>query len=350
VSGNRFKEDTMRIVDLRRDTITLPTHEMKEEAFGAPLGDSVYGEDPKQNELEERAALTTGKEAAIFVPSGTMGNLVALLSHTERGDEVIMEENAHIRLSETGGAACVAGLMIKTVGGRDGAPEVDGVERAIRSDNIHYPKTSLICLESTHYRYGGIVPPLETFKEIRQLSERFGIPVHLDGARVFNSAVYLGVDVKEITRYSDSVMISLSKALGAPVGSVLCGAHDFIKKARRYRKMLGGGMRQTGWLCTCGLLALSDENIMRLGEDHRNARLLAEGLAETPGFHIDLERVHTNFVSQPTALPLLGCLEKDGVYATPADDKTIRFVTSRQVSGDDMLYALEVIRKAVADL
>ncbi|MFW6139682.1 MAG: threonine aldolase family protein, partial [Spirochaetota bacterium] len=192
----------MRKIDLRRDTITLPTAEMKNRAFDAPLGDSVYGEDPMQEELEEVAASRMGKQAALFVPSGTMGNLTALLTHTRRGEEVIMEENAHIRCSETGGAACVGGLMIKTVPGEDGAPDPRGVESSIRAENIHYPRTSLICLESSHHRYGGIVPPLEKFSHIQEIARKHHLPVHLDGARVFNSALHLGVDVKEIARYA----------------------------------------------------------------------------------------------------------------------------------------------------
>jgi len=344
----------MKKIDLRRDTITLPTPEMKEKAFQAPLGDSVYGEDPKQGELEEYAAWIIGKEQAIFVPSGTMGNLVALLAHTKRGDEIIMEENAHIRLSETGGAACVGGLMIRTAVGREGVPGPEDIERSIRQDNIHYPKTSLICLENTHYRYGGIVPPLDKFRQIRLISERFRIPVHLDGARIFNASLYLGIDVKEMTKFADSVMVSLSKGLGAPVGSVLCGSREFVKKAQRYRKMLGGGMRQTGWLCTCGLIALSDENIKRLEEDHRNARLLAEGIAAVRGIHVDLDRVHTNFVlarfEDPGFKPslFLSLLEGKGVFATVAGEKTIRFVTSKQVSESDILSAIDAVKKTVS--
>jgi threonine aldolase len=344
----------MGIIDLRRDTITLPTEEMREKAFQAPLGDSVYGEDTKQRELEEYGAWKMGKDEAIFVPSGTMGNLVALLSHTGRGEEIILEENAHVRLSETGGAACVAGLMMKTVAGRDGVPEPEDVERSMRPDNIHYPKTSLICLESTHYRYGGIVPPLEKLEKIRRIAESFQIPVHLDGARIFNASVYLGTDVKEITQFADTVMVSLSKGLGAPVGSVLCGPREFMIKARRYRKMLGGGMRQTGWLCACGLVALSDENIRRLEEDHQNARLLAKGITGQKDVSVDLERVQTNFVlahfESPrfTSSEFLNGLRDKGVYATAAGERTVRFVTSKQVSHEDILCAIDAVEEVLS--
>jgi threonine aldolase len=329
-------------IDLRRDTITLPDDAMREEAFKAPLGDSVYGEDPSQEELERFAAALLGKEEAIFIPSGTMGNLVALLSHTSRGDEVILEENAHIRTSETGGAACVGGLMLRGVRGDDGAPEPQLVEAAIRADNIHYPRTSLICLESSHYRYGGIVPPLETFGRLRDIADRSGLPVHLDGARLFNAALALGVESREIAGYADSVMFCISKGLGAPVGSLLCGSRAFIARARRYRKMLGGGMRQTGWLCACGLRALSPENIASLERDHQNARLLAKGLEKRREFDLSPERVQTNYVvtrlcddrfDGPTFVKLLAARN---VLATASGKEVVRFVTSKQVSRADI--------------
>lgn len=332
-------------VDLRRDTITLPTNEMREAAFRARLGDSVYGEDVAQNDLEEYAARKTGKEGALFVPSGTMGNLVSLLSHTGRGDEIIVEENAHIRTSETGGAGFVGGLMIKTVYGPNGIPDPEDVKRAIRKDDIHYPRTSLICVEAPHHKYGGIVPPVQTLAAVYEVARMHGIPVHLDGARIFNACAYLGIDVREITAYADSVMISLSKGLGAPVGSVICGDAAFIEKAMRHRKMLGGGMRQTGWLCACGLVALSDENITKLTEDHENARLLAEGIHELEGISVDIERTHTNYVIAhvENAGRVLDSLEKMGVLATRSGQNEVRFVTSREVNSEGIRYALECI-------
>ena len=341
--------EATRKIDLRRDTITLPDERMREEAFRAPLGDSVYGEDPKQEELEAFAAWRLGKESAIFVPSGTMGNLIALLSFAGRGDEVVLEENAHIRTSETGGAACVGGLMLRGVRGPEGVPDPEAIERAVRADDIHYPRTALICLENTHYRYGGIAPGPGRLAKVKAVAERLGIPVHLDGARLFNAAVALGVEAGELARHADSVMVSLSKGLGAPVGSVLCGTKEFMKVARRYRKMLGGGMRQTGWLAACGLMALSDENIARLREDHENARLLAEGLSRLPGFAVDLKRTHTNFVLARIENPatgvrsLLAQMESRGVLATKTDEKTLRFVTSSRVTGEDVRYAVGVI-------
>jgi threonine aldolase len=345
--------ESTRVIDLRRDTITLPSDRMREEAFRAPLGDSVYGEDPKQEELEEYAARLLGKQGAIFVPSGTMGNLIALLSFTGRGDEVILEENAHIRNSETGGAACVGGLMLRGVPGPEGVPDPGAIERAVRADDIHYPRTALICLENTHYRYGGLASGPERLARVKRVAEMLGVPVHLDGARLFNAAVALGVEARELARHSDSVMVSLSKGLGAPVGSVLCGTSEFIKRARRYRKMLGGGMRQTGWLASCGLIALSEENIARLGEDHKNARLLAEGISRLPGFAVNLTRTHTNFVlariEHPSveAKSLLAQMESKGVLAMKTDEKTLRFVTSSRVTQEDVRYAVGVIGELV---
>lgn len=342
-----------KVVDLRRDTITLPTEAMKRFAFEAPLGDSVYGEDPMQNELEELAASILGKEASIFLPSGTMGNLVALLVHTNRGDEVILEENAHIRTSETGGIGAVAGLMVRTIPGEDGAPDPDDVRRAIRPRDIHYPRTRLICLENTHYRYGGIVPPLEKLRAIKKVAEEEGLGVHLDGARLFNAAVYLGIPARDIASCADTVMVSLSKGLGAPIGSLLAGPRDVIEKAMRYRKMLGGGMRQTGWLCACGIVALSPENIALLEEDHKNARLLALGLRDVEELSIDLSKVQTNFVllklRKPglTARRFVELLREEGVLATAVSSDVVRFVTSRQVVRDDILFAIEKIKEVV---
>ncbi|HSV32395.1 MAG TPA: GntG family PLP-dependent aldolase [Atribacteraceae bacterium] len=339
----------MMPIDLRRDTITLPSEEMKEKAFQASLGDSVYGEDPNQAALEETAARLLGKEAALFVPSGTMGNLIALLTHTRRGEEVILEENAHIRLSETGGLAAVAGLMVRGLFGADGIPEPEAVLAVLRPDDIHYPRTSLLCIENTHYRYGGIVPPLEKMREIYELSRRHQLAVHLDGARLWNAAVYLGIHPSFLARYADSVMVSLSKGLGAPIGSLLAGSEAFIREARRYRKMLGGGMRQTGWLCACGLIAISGENIARLQDDHRHARLLAEGLAVLDNITVDLTRIQTNFVLVDcSALPVKAPeitrkFAGKGVLVTPAGEHRIRLVTSSRVGTGDVRQALSIM-------
>lgn len=342
-----------RVIDLRRDTITLPDDRMRRAAFSSPLGDSVYGEDPVQRELESAAAAKVGMEAAIFLPSGTMGNLVALLAHTERGQEVILEQNSHIRTSETGGAASVAGLMLKTVAGPSGLPSAEDLRQSVRRDDIHYPQTGLIALEQPHYRYGGIVAPLQELEAVAEVAREFALPVHLDGARIFNACLYMDVGVEAFAARVDSIMISLSKGLGAPVGSVLCGSTEFISRAARYRKMLGGGMRQTGWLCACGLLALSEEYCQRLSEDHQNAHRLAQGLNEIGGLNVRLDRVHTNFVLVELAAggveasSLLASLEAAGVRATLASEDRLRFVTSKEVSSDDIEQVINICRTAL---
>ena len=337
-------------VDLRRDTTTRPDRRMKDAAFAAALGDSVYGEDPDHNTLERRAAEVLGKQAAIFLPSGTMGNLIALLVHTGRAAEVILEQNAHIRTSETGNAAAVGGLMLRGVPGPDGIPAAEDVAAAIRADDIHYPRSSLICLETSHYRYGGIVPSLQAMRAIRELADQRGLPVHLDGARIWNAAVALDVAPSLIAGYVDSVMASLSKGLGAPVGSVLAGSERFIAEARRYRKMLGGGMRQTGWLCAAALVALEPDNLERLRQDHRNARALAEGIAGLPGIEIDPARVQTNFVLATVtragidAAQLVRGLAERGVLASAAGSSTVRFVTCSEVNRHGIDTAIEQLR------
>jgi len=337
------------VIDFRRDTITRPSREMKKAAFEALLGDAVYGEDPDQEKLEKISAEITGKEQALFVPSGTMGNLIALLSHTQRGGEIILEENAHIRTSETGSAAALAGLMLCPSSGNDGLPENEIIEQNIRKDNIHYPKTSLICLETSHYRYGGIVPPLKRFREIREIAGKYNIPIHLDGARLFNAAIYLGVEAREITMYTDSVMFCLSKGLGAPVGSMLCGTKSFITKAIKYRKMLGGGMRQTGWLCRSGIVALSRKNIALLKIDHENAQFLTRELNSKTIFNVNTSNTHTNFVdarftlSKEQILEFIIRLKKEGILINPPKKDVIRFVISKEIDRTDIQKTISLI-------
>ena len=343
-----------KLVDFRTDTNISPSTEMMETAFKTPLGDAVYNLDPKTLELEAYAAKIMGKEKAIFLPSGVMGNLVALLTHTQRGEEIILEESSHIRTSETGGAAAVAGLMLKTIRSQDGAPKAKEIEGAIRPLDQHYPKTSLICLENTHYRYGGIVVPLERFKEIREISEKYHLPIHLDGARLFNAAVYSGVTVKEYSQYVDSVMFSLSKGLGAPVGSMLCGSEEFIKKAIRFRKMLGGGMRKIGWLSACGLVALKDPNLIsRLLEDHQKAKQLAEGVNVIPGITVDLSAVQTNMVlayldENVNRVSLFKFLEKENIFIAPLGKTGLRFYISSEIKDNDISYAIERLKKGIS--
>ena len=248
--------------------------------------------------------------------------------------------------------------MIRTISSPDGVPDSAAVEMVIRKSDIHYPKTALFCLEISHYRYGGIVPPLTKIAAIREVSKLHGIPIHLDGARIFNAAMYLNIPVTDITRYVDSVMVSLSKGLGAPVGAMVCGTADFVRKASRSRKMLGGGMRQTGWLCACGIVALSEANIGKLRTDHDHARLLADRLSSIPGIFIDCGSVHTNFViaeirmkekgRRIQAAQLLDLLKDRGVLATEEGEYSIRFVTSREVDRPRILRVIDAVQDITA--
>jgi threonine aldolase len=272
-------------LDFRSDTVTLPTPEMLEAAANAPLGDDVYGEDPSVNELERLGAEMLGKEAGLFVTSGTMGNAVAVLAHTNRGDEIILEERSHIYLNEVGGLAVMGSLMARTIKGDMGWLRPEDIRAAVRNDNIHLPPTSLLCIENTHNTAGGIPITVDQMKADWEVAKEHDLGVHLDGARVFNAAIALGVDVKEITQYADTVQICLSKGLAAPVGSIVAGPEGLVKKARKYRKMLGGGMRQAGIIAAPGIIALT-KMVDRLADDHENARLLAEGLRKIDGIEI----------------------------------------------------------------
>ncbi len=280
-------------LDFRSDTVTWPTPEMREASYNAKLGDDVYGDDPTVNELESVGAEIFGKEAGLFVTSGTQGNAVAVLAQTQRGDEIILEERSHLYMNEVGGLAVMGQLMARTIKGDKGWMRPDEVRAAIRADNIHYPRTSLVCVENTHNSAGGIALTLEQMKSSWDVAKEHGLGLHLDGARVFNASVALGVDVKELAQYADTVQICLSKGLSAPVGSIVVGPHKLVDKARKYRKMLGGGMRQAGVIAAPGILALT-EMVDRLAEDHRNAKLLAEGLSEL-GVKINND-VQTNMV------------------------------------------------------
>ena len=268
-----------RKIDLRSDTITLPTDEMRKAMENAEVRDDVYQEDPTINRLEKLAATKVGKEAALFVPSGTMGNLIAVLAHCQRGEEVILGAESHICYYEVGGISAVAGVIPSTIlGDSKGALTPQAVDKALREENIHYPETSLICLENTHNRAGGTIYPIQLTKEIYQLAHQRNIQVHLDGARIFNAAIALNLEPSVLAKEVDSVMFCLSKGLSAPVGSILDGSRKFIEKARKQRKMLGGGMRQAGILAAAGIIAL-EKMVERLRENHNNARILGEGLS-----------------------------------------------------------------------
>ncbi len=343
----------MKIIDLRSDTVTLPTPAMREAMYKAELGDDVFGEDPTVNELEALAAGRIGKEAALSVASGTMGNLVSILSHCQRGDEVIMGDRAHTFLYEVGAAAAFGGIQVHIVPNEpDGMLDPQVVEAAIRGDNIHFPPTRLLCLENTHNRCGGTALSLAQMDSICAVGRDKGIFVHLDGARVFNAAISLGVAAKELTKNVDSVMFCLSKGLSAPVGSLVAGSEDFIRRARKHRKMVGGGMRQAGILAAAGIVALT-EMVDRLAEDHANARLLAEGLKEIEGLDVDLECVQTNIVifslvtERMTPAELAAGLAKEGVRLFPIGDRLLRAVTHYGIEEQNIALALDAFQRVM---
>jgi threonine aldolase len=338
-----------RVVELRSDTFTLPTESMRKAMAAAEVGDDVWDEDPTIHRLQERAAEMVGKEASLFVPSGTMGNLCALLSHTEPGEEVLVEGESHIFHSEVAGASVVGGLQLRPLETPDGRLQPEQVRAAIRERDIHQPRTGLLCLENTHNRRGGTCLSPKQTAAVSDVAHDAGFPVHLDGARVFNAAVAQGINVRQLTGPVDSVMFCLSKGLSAPVGSMLAGSRDFIEQSRRMRKMLGGGMRQAGVLAAAGLCAL-DEMVDRLAEDHRNARRLGEGLQGLPGIAIDLARVETNMVfgdCQPpvTAAAFIDRCREAGVLLDQASLYRWRMVTHRGVTADDVEFAIGAVRR-----
>lgn len=341
----------MQWIDMRSDTVTQPTPAMRTAMAQAAVGDDVYGDDPTVSELERQAAQKVGMEDALFVPSGTMGNQLALFTHCQRGNEVIAADDCHIIWHEAGAAAVIAGVQMRTVDSVNGLMPPEAVVSRIRiGDDIHFPKTGLICLENAHC--GGRVLPLRYMQEIRAISREHAIPVHLDGARVFNAAVSLGVAVREITTQVDSVMFCLSKGLAAPVGSILAGSSAFIAKARRKRKLLGGGMRQVGVLAAPGLLALNEMS-QRLHEDHANARYMAQQLAKLSGIELDLQAVDINlvwFTVPPTlsASRLMQALEQAGIKANPPEAARMRLVTHWQIGREEIDRVVAVLRTVLA--
>jgi threonine aldolase len=316
------------------------------------VGDDVFGEDPTVARLEAMAAERLGKEAGLFVVSGTMGNQVSLLAHTQRGDEVILEEDCHIFNYEVGAPAVLSAVQTRTLRGPHGILDPDEVRRAIRPPNIHHPQDRLICVETTHNRGGGTIYPLETLRAIRRVAQERGLAVHMDGARLFNACVAARDDVREVAAQADSVTFCLSKGLGAPVGSVVTGTQSFIERARRMRKMVGGGMRQAGILAAAGLVAL-ETMVGRLREDHEHAPLLAEALAMLPGVELDLKWVQTNIVifrltrTDLDAPGLVGKLAERGVKALPTAPDRVRLVTHKDVSRAGVERAIGVLREVL---
>lgn len=342
------------MIDLRSDTVTQPTTAMREAIFEAEVGDDVMGEDPTVNRLEEMAAERMGKKAALFVASGTMGNLTALLAHCQRGDEVILGDLAHVFINEAGGMAVLGGIHPRPLPNQpDGTIRLKQIEAAVRTDNAHFPHSRLIMLENTHNRCDGAAIPPDYFAAVREVADRHGLRIHLDGARIFNAAVALGVDPREITQHVDSVTFCLSKGLSAPVGSVLCGDVDFIYHAHRVRKVLGGGMRQAGIIAAAGVVAL-EQMVDRLAKDHVRARRLAEGIATIPGLSINLERVQTNIVyfdltqaSQLSGLEVVAQLCERDVLVGYAPGRGFRAVVHCWIDDDGIETVLATLRNVL---
>jgi len=342
----------MPFIDLRSDTVTHPTPAMREAMYRAEVGDDVFGEDPTVRRLEEMAAERMGKEAALFVASGTMGNLVALLTHCGRGDEVILGDRSHTFVYEQGGMAALGGITPRPIPNQpDGTLRLEDIRAAIRSENVHYPRTRLVCLENTHNLCDGAPLTAEYTAAVARLAHSCGLRVHLDGARVFNAAAALNCDVRDLVREVDSVMFCLSKGLCAPVGSVLCGSADFIYEARRARKVVGGGMRQAGVLAAAGIVAL-EQMTGRLAEDHARARRLAEGLAQIPG--VQVGPVYTNiFYFWLDGVPMapqefLHRLREQGVLVLGREDGRFRAVTHYWITDEDIEATLRAVRAVLS--
>ncbi len=341
------------VIDLRSDTVTLPTEEMLEASRHAKLGDDVFGEDPTVNQLQEMAAEKMGKEAALLVPSGTQANLISVMSNCRRGDLAILESESHIFWYEVGGVSAVAGVLpwpVKSVGG---VFEPTDLEAAIRPKNIHFPEPALICVENTHNRYGGVIVTPSQLKGIREVAEKHSMKLYMDGARIFNAAVGLGVDVKEFTKHVDNLMFSLSKGLCCPVGSIVVGSKELIERAKKNRKLLGGGMRQAGIIAAPGIIAL-EKMIDRLREDHENARFLAEKLSKIVGIKIDLDRVQTNIVtfdlenSEVTDESFLFKLKEKGILALAQSKNRIRLVTHYGITKEHVEATQDAIRNILS--
>ena len=335
----------MKIIDLRSDTVTHPTDKMRQAMYEADVGDDVYSEDPTTNRLEAIAAERMGKEAALFTSSGTQSNLIAILTHTRHGNEIIMGSEAHIFWYEVGGASAIAGVIMRTIpNDKYGQFTLSDIELAIREKSLHFPETTLLCLENTHNRCGGAILTAEYTRAVCSLAHSHGVSVHLDGARIFNAAIALETPVSSLTESVDSVSFCLSKGLSAPVGSLLCGNRDFIEQARKFRKMLGGGMRQVGILAAAGIVAL-ETMVDRLKEDHRNAKRLAQGLTNIRGISLERSDVPTNIVMftlspEMSASDFARGLDKVGVKIGLRGRNLFRAVTHSMVSSADIDEAI----------
>jgi threonine aldolase len=343
----------LKTIDLRSDTVTLPTQTMREAIFHAELGDDVFGEDPTTNRLEKMAAKRMGKEAALMVASGTMANLVSVLTHCKRGEEVILGDQSHTFLYEAGGISAVGGIHPHIIVNQpDGTMRLEDIKAAIRGNNVHFPRSRLICLENTHNRCNGSALTPQYMKSVAKLAVDRGLSVHLDGARIFNAAIALGVDVTELACYADSVSFCLSKGLSSPVGSLICSSSDFITEARRNRKVLGGGMRQSGIIAAAGITAL-EQMVDRLADDHENAKRLADGISRIQGLSIELNRIQTNIVYFDTADDqfdtgkLVKQLADRGIKILQVAPNRLRAVTHYGVSSEDIEITLATINEVM---
>jgi threonine aldolase len=339
------------MIDFRSDTVTKPTEEMRKAAYTAEVGDDVYGEDPSVKRLEEAAAEILGKEEALFVTSGTQGNQIAILVHCRPGNEVLLEAESHIFYYESGAASALAGVQTRTIPGIRGAMSVEAIEAAIRPEDQHFPETGLICIENTHNRAGGAVITASSMNEIYATARIYDVPVHVDGARLFNASTALGIPVSELTRHCDTVQICLSKGLGSPVGSVLAGSSEFINKARKWRKRLGGGLRQVGIIAAPGLIALT-KMPERLYQDHENAQLLATGVSEISSLTV-ANQVDTNIVVVDVSRTGMSAdefsirLKEQGILANSFGNGLVRFVTHFDIATADIDKALKGISDIV---
>ena len=340
------------MIDLRSDTVAMPSPEMRQAMVTAPLGDDVFGDDPTTNKLMEVAAERMGKEAAAFVPSGTMGNLIGIAVNARRGEELIADADSHAFYYETAGAAAVCGVQIRPVPTEAGVMSPRQVEEAVRPrDDPHQPITAAITFENTHNRHGGIVWPLDDLRAASAAARAQGLRVHLDGARIFNAAVALDVEAAEIAACADTVTFCLSKGLACPVGSIFCGSKEDVEQAVRWRKRLGGGMRQVGVLAAAGLIAL-DRMVDRLADDHANARTLAEGMAELPGVKCDLSRVQTNLVYFELDTMLAPAFTDEctrrGLLSDWIGPRRMRFVTHYGIGVEDVQSALKICEEVLS--
>jgi len=342
-------------IDLRSDTVTRPTSAMRKAMSEAEVGDDVFGEDPTVNALQEKVANLLGKEAALFVPSGTMANQLSIKSHTQPGDEVIIETSSHPYNFEGGAGAALSGIQFQCLKGVRGILDASQIEEAIRPADHHFPVTKLICLENTHNRGGGSIYPLEKMAEIYRLTKSKGLLLHLDGARLWNASVATGIKPREYAQWADSVSVCLSKGLGAPIGSLVAGSKPFIDRVHRFRKMFGGGMRQVGIIAAAGIYALN-HHLERLKEDHHNAKRLAVGLKEFKGVSIDPKHVETNIVifdvtdTGMTGAQVAEAMKKEGVLIHAFGKTQIRLVTHLDISSEDIEIALKAFKKVLGTL